>query len=101
MAKALSPINAAVQDTFSVIFSTPLAGFFLSLFSYFTLSSLYILLNVDIPEKVSEYLEKLYESCNADILTQVGVGNLVGIYSNEKVNEEKPIRLGISSDLVS
>jgi len=56
MEKMIMPMNSAVQDTFSVIFSTPLAGVFMSLFSYFTLSSIYVLLNMTIPDTVYNYL---------------------------------------------
>ena len=31
----------------------------------------------------------------------MGVGNLVGSISDEKVDDEKPINFGISSDLIS
>ena len=73
----------------------------MSLFGYFTLSSLYILLNIDIPEKVYDYLEKIYNGGTADLLTQFGVGDIVNRISDEKVLDEKPKSLGISSDLVS
>ena len=42
-------VDNVVDKVFSLVLSTPLAIYFFSTFNYFTLSSLYVLLNIPIP----------------------------------------------------
>lgn len=58
---------------FSIIFSTPLAIYFFSIFNYFTLSSLYVYLDIRTPQLVFNYLSIITESAQADIISQLGV----------------------------
>lgn len=70
MGDQLAVVNVVIEKSFSVIFSTPLAIYFFSVFNYFTLSSLYVLLNIRIPEAVFSYLSLLEKACQSDILSQ-------------------------------
>lgn len=56
MEEIIYQINLEIKTVFALTFSSPLAVFFLSLFNYFYLSSLYILLNLKIPYSVYYYL---------------------------------------------
>ena len=52
ISSGLRTVGSVVESSFSLIFSSPLAAFFLSLLNYFTLSSMYVLLNIRIPKVV-------------------------------------------------
>jgi hypothetical protein len=68
-----------------VLKSIPASGYFLSFINYFAMSSLYALLNVDIPEHLNSYLTHLYKSINQDILALFGVDIDVVPLGDEKV----------------
>ena len=50
MDNTIENVNTAIDISFSFVFSSPLALFFLTTFNYFSLSSLYILLSVRVPK---------------------------------------------------
>ena len=54
-------------------YSTPVSIYFLGFINYFTLSSLYVLLNFPIPQHVYEYLAIVYQLINTQILQSFGV----------------------------
>ena len=56
ISEGLEQVNVVVENTFSILFSTPLAIFFISLFNYFNLASIYVLLDIPIPKVVFDYL---------------------------------------------
>lgn len=86
---------------FSIIFSTPLAIYFFSIFNYFTLSSLYVFLNIQIPYIVFNYLSILSKSVQSDLLSQIGLNISVPPFSNERVTDPRPLYFSVSSDLFS
>lgn len=53
-------VDDIVDNVFSVVFSTPIAIYFLTTFNYFTLCSFYVLLNMAIPELLYYYLGALF-----------------------------------------
>ena len=57
--------------TFAV--STPVSIYFLSFINYFSLSSLYVLLNFPIPQHVYEYLAIIYQLINTQIIQSLGI----------------------------
>ena len=70
--KGLNQVSSLVDNSFSILFSTPLAAFFLRLFNYFTLNSLYVLLNIPIPQVVFDHLGNIYKACANDMLANFG-----------------------------
>lgn len=79
-------MSKIVDSIFSVIFSTPLAIYFFSIFNYFTLSSLYVLLNISIPDVVFEYLALLSKAYQADIFSLCRTSFEIQPISTERVN---------------
>lgn len=65
----LTPLNQIIEKVFSILFSSPLTAYFLSLFNYFTLSSYYVLVNIKVPQVVFQYLSNFYYSCTGDIIS--------------------------------
>jgi hypothetical protein len=62
-------LNSIVEKGFSIIFSSPLAAYFLSLFNYFTLSTLYVIVNIRLPWIVFYYLSLFYQACTGNIIS--------------------------------
>lgn len=60
MGVVFSYVLLAQENFFAWTFSNPLATYFLSVFNYFSFSSIYVLLNIAIPEIVFKNLEKIY-----------------------------------------
>ena len=54
------------------VLSTPLAIYFIGFINFFSLSSLYILINFPIPKYVYDYLDVIYQSLNSNILRLFG-----------------------------
>lgn len=94
-------VNEIVQSVFSVIFSSPLAVQFLSLFNYFMLSSLYVLLEIKIPHKIFYYLSRFYSSSTSDIFSQIGLFQRIEPISTERVCDNRPLYFKVSSDVLS
>lgn len=86
---------------FAILSSSPLAAFFLGLFNYFTLSSLYVLLNISIPYEVFHYLELLYTSCSCNIIRLFDFSISLPSFTPERVNQPRALYFGVSSDLLS
>ena len=80
--------------------STPVGVYFLSFINYFTLSSIYVLLNFPIPEHIYKYLSLIYQQMST-ILEIFGISVSVPPYSDEVVNTPRAIHFGVSSDLHS
>jgi hypothetical protein len=78
-----------------------LAVYFFSIFNYFTLSSLYVLLNIKTPDFVFEYMSLVFKSCQSTILSLVGVSIPIQPLSSERVDDPRAQYFGISSDLLS
>lgn len=57
----------------SLISSIPISIYFLGFVNYFSMTSLYILLNVKIPSGIFNYLSEAYKELNKDIFNLFGV----------------------------
>ena len=57
----------------SMASSTPTSIYFLSFLNYFTLCSLYVLLNFRIPQHLFNYFSVIYSSVNEDIFCMFGI----------------------------
>lgn len=84
-----------------VVFSSPFTCFFLGFFNYFTLNSLYVLLNIQLPDIIFKELSSLYASSNANILTSFGISFSPPPFTHELVDSSRALHFGISSDLLS
>jgi hypothetical protein len=60
--------SKAIETGFSILYSTPLTIAFLSTLNYFTLSSLYVLLNIRLPYAIFYYFETFFYTSQANIL---------------------------------
>jgi|688.fasta_scaffold1349768_1 hypothetical protein len=85
----------------SIIFSSPLTCFFLGLFNYFVLNSIYVLLNIPLPDIVFNELSSIFNSTNTNLLSSLGIKVTVPPFTDELVDEDKALYFGISSDLIS
>jgi hypothetical protein len=65
------------------------------------MSSLYALLNVDIPEHLNSYLNNLYKSINQDLLALFGVDISVAPLGDEKITYGKGKSFGVSSNVAT
>lgn len=97
----LSVVDTVLQNSFSILFATPLVGFFFSIFNYFTLLSLYVLVDIRIPEAVFDYLAAIYNSCNSDLLSKVGLTITVNPLSSSQLISPRALYFGVTSDLFS
>ena len=88
-----------MQNVSLFILSTPLAIYFIGFINFFTLSSLYILLNFPIPQYVYTYLNVIFNSLNSNFLRLLGFEHDFTPMSFEKVVRSKALRFGISSDV--
>lgn len=61
--------------------------YFLGFINYFTLNSLYVLLNFKIPEHVFKHLEGVQNEINSDLLSLTGTTFSFPQVSGEKVNQ--------------
>lgn len=84
-----------------MIFSSPLSAYFLSLFNYFTLSSLYILLDIRLPSIVFYYLSLFYQACAGNIISELNIMPSASPFSPERVIDFRPLYFNVSSDLYS
>ena len=99
--KALMFTTNATSYINSVASSAPLSIYFLSFINYFTLSSIYVLLNFPIPEALYQYLALVYKELNSSILSIFGIEVFTIPKSDEKVTSKRGIHFGVSSDLFS
>ena len=79
----------------------PLSIYFLGFLNYFTMCSLYVLLNFKIPEHIFTYLALIYEQINSDILSLFGISVNVPAFSEERVSSPRAINFGVSTDIAS
>ena len=79
--------------------SVPFSIYFLSFLNYFTLCSLYVLLNFPIPEHIYHYLAYTYSQINRSIFQLIGIDIDHPILSDEKVLTKRGIHFGVSSDI--
>ena len=79
--------------------SIPLSIYFLGFINYFSLSSLYVLLNVRIPSNLYNFLEMVYEELSKDVLMMFGIEIDIAPYSYERVDSKRGNYFGVSSDL--
>ena len=56
------PILTGVDYFFAIAFSSPAAGYCLSIFNYFSFSSIYVLLNVKVPAIVFNHFSQVFKS---------------------------------------
>ena len=85
----------------SISAASPFIIYFLSFMNYFTLSGVYVLLNIAIPEQLYVYLSLIYNGINSNIFTLLGLNVSVPPISQEKVNMPRPLYFGVSSDVFS
>ena len=85
----------------SVASSFPLSIYFLSFLNYFTLSSLYVLVNFPIPRHIYESFAEVYKQLNFNILSTFGVEVKFKSKSDEKVEGKRAAFFEIESDLFS
>ena len=85
----------------SVASSIPLSVYFLSFLNYFTLSSLYVLLNFPIPKHIYLCFSEVYRQLNFNILSVLGINFTFTPVSDEKVNGSRATHFEIESDLFS
>ena len=83
------------------ISSLPVSVFFLSFLNWFTMCSLYVLLNFPLPEQVYQILAFLYEELNSDFLALIGVKATIPPLGNKEVSSLKAEFFGVTSDVFS
>ena len=67
-------VTSQITNSISMVASSlPFAVYFLGFLNYFTMSSLYVLLNFRIPEMLYRYLAFSYNELNRSILELFGV----------------------------
>lgn len=67
-------VTTLVADFFTTFaVSTPIAIYFLGFLNYFTLTSLYLLLNYQLPEHIFKYLAIVYDNVQSDLMTIANV----------------------------
>ena len=81
--------------------NSPFLIYFLGFLNYISLSSLYILLELPIPEHLYYYLKLLFANLNEDLLERFGLSEDIDPISPELVNRQRPLFFGISSDMIS
>ena len=81
--------------------SLPFTIYFLGFINYFTMSSLYVLLNFELPEILYRYLAFSYQQINEDVLRIFGFQlTELNPLSDERVTSKRGLFFGISSDFV-
>lgn len=100
--KSASAVVLKVMTSFNlVVFSSPFTCFFLSFFNYFTLNSLYVLLNIKLPDIIFNELSALFASANANLLTSLRISFSPAPLTHELVDSSRGLYFGISSDFPS
>jgi hypothetical protein len=95
-------VTAGVTNAVSTFAtSMPITVYFLGFVNYFTLSSLYVLLNFPLPEHIYEYLSLIYNQINSNFLAVIGANIAIPPLSDEKVDRKKALFFGVSSDAAS
>ena len=96
--KYSSEITATMTN---IATSIPIAIYFLGFINYFTMSSLYVLLNFKLPEALYKYLAFSYEQINQEVLGLFGfqLAELDPL-SDERVTSKRGLFFGVTSDFV-
>ena len=81
--------------------STPLTVYFLGFLNYFTVSSLYILLNFRIPRNIYKYLTIIYGHVNSNLLELFKLKINVPKVEEERVTNDRYAFFGISSNYMT
>ena len=79
---SLSGSSGATALVTTVASSLPIGIYFLSFINYFSLCSLYVLLNYPIPKQLYQYLASVYEQLNESLLAIFGVEVSLGPFSD-------------------
>jgi len=98
---AVETLDTIIDNSFTFVFSSPLALFFLSTFNYFNLSSLYILLNIRVPIDIFNYFAPLFESLQSNVLNNISFLSDWKSISHERVDDLRALYFDVSSDLFS
>jgi len=98
---AVETLDTIIDNSFTFVFSSPLALFFLSTFNYFNLSSLYILLNIRVPIDIFNYFAPLFESLQSNALNNISILSDWKSISHERVDDLRALYFDVSSDLFS
>jgi hypothetical protein len=69
--------------------------------NFFTLSSLYVLINFSFPKNVYTYLTFIFDSLSGSIFRILGIKYQFQSISSEKITRQKALDFGISSDFPS
>jgi hypothetical protein len=95
-------ISTNVTNTLNtVISSMPFSVYFLSFLNYFTMSSLYALLNLPIPEQTYRHLSELYKDVSVNIFELLGISFELPPLSYERVDSSRALYYMISSDFTT
>ena len=81
--------------------SLPFSVYFLSFLNYFVLCSLYVLLNFPIPKDLYKYLALLYNKITQNLLAMYDIEPLISPLSSERVNSDRGLFFGISTNIFS
>ncbi len=102
---ALDPVSTVVFEAMTkidvILLSSPFTCFFLGFLSYFTLSSLYVLLGMPLPDPVFNHLSSVYDLLGLNLLAFLGFQVEVAPLSDEMVDGDRALHFGLSSDLLS
>ena len=79
----------------------PFSVYFLSFINYFSMSSLYVLLNFPIPEQVYRYLAYFYEELNKDLLALFGLEIHIRPFGEEKTSSNRALFFDVSTRVTS
>jgi hypothetical protein len=100
--RSVSSVTEGVLGRFNaVVFSSPLTCYFLGFFNYFVLNSLYVLLPIPLPDLVFNEISSIFNSTNTNLLVSLGIKITFPLFTNELVDEDRPLYFGVSSDLLS
>jgi hypothetical protein len=89
-----STYSSVVQVTSSL----PISIYFLNFINYFSMTSLYVLLNFPIPEHIYYLLEYFYRQLNENLLNMMGISLPAYQISSEKVDSQRALYFGVTSD---
>jgi hypothetical protein len=101
MDRMMTTVNVIIENSFSLLFSSPLALLFLSTFNYFNLSSLYILLHIRVPYEIFNYFSQLFSSCQLNFVDRLEILPQFESFSTEKITDPRALYFGLTSDLIS
>ena len=101
MNSSLATTTNATSMGSNIAASSPVSVYFMSFLNYFTMCSLYALLNFPIPQHIYEYFANVYEQLNSSIFSLFGIEVKLQPFSDEKVSRKRAVHFDISSDVLS